>query len=304
MENGLAGIEYHGLPGNTSRCLDALVRLIHFGEKVERASLVTCENTHGFLIELEFERLVAVKAGFSSGYPGEGPRGLAKALLLLKRHCEEIEEFEVSRPFMERLDHSCLFLRDLDQLSPGNAIRPKRYSDYIYDQIEANHKQSLDDLIDEEEAKSHGFVPLASQTDLILNDLFPREIPFSILDDRIVDLAFKFIQDPDGAILTAYKRLEGIIRARIGGSEKTGSKLIGSAFLSGPGTLQWAGLHDTEQRGRVQIFAGAFMSFRNRRAHHEVKLSIEEELREFLLVNELFLQERSATKIRPDDASS
>lgn len=297
-------VEYHGVPGITARCLDAIVRLIHYGETIERVFLLSCDSRHGFLLELQYEQKVVVKTGFRSGYPGEGPRGLAMALLLLKRHCDCVDEFDVSSSFLERLDSSCLLQSDFVTLERLSPVRPVRYHDYIYDRLDLDDEDHLDGLLEQAQDLFGARITRIFRSDHVLNSLFPSEIPFSILDERIVDLAFKFKTDPDAAILSGYKRLEGIIRERVGGTDRTGSKLIGDAFLKGPGTLYWDGLHDTEQRGRVQIFAGAFMSFRNRRAHNEVELSDKEELREFLLVNELFLQERAAKMLGSNEVNA
>lgn len=293
-KNRLAGIEYHGLPGITSHCLRAIVRLIHFGDVVEKAALVSCENRHAFILALEYDRQIAIKSGFSSGYPGEGPRGLSKALLLLERHCNDIEEYEVSEGFIDRIDDSCLMSEDLDSLEAAQPVRPVRYYDYVFEQDSGDDESTFEDFIASHDS-SPEVIARSSKQDRLLNKLFPKEIPFGILDDRIVDLAFKFRSDPDGAILTAYKRLEGIIRRKIGGSDKSGSTLISDAFLKESSPLCWQREHQTEQKGRAQLFVGAFMAFRNRRAHREISLSPEEELREFLLVNELYLLEATTT---------
>lgn len=293
-KNRLAGIEYHGLPGITSHCLRAIVRLIYFGDVIEKAALVSCKDRHAFILTLEYERQVAIKAGFGSGYNGEGPRGLSKALLLLERHCDGIEEYRVSEAFIDRIDDSCLTPDDIDSIEAAQPIRPTRYHDYIFEKDHGDDKSTFEDLIENLDS-SPEVIARSSEQDRLLNRLFPKEIPFGILDDRIVDLAFKFRSAPDGAILTAYKRLEGIIRRKIGGSEKSGSALISDAFLKEDSPLCWQGEHQTEQKGRAQLFVGAFMAFRNRRAHREICLSPEEELREFLLVNELYHLESAAT---------
>lgn len=302
-KNRLAGIEYHGLPGITSHCLKAIVRLIHFGEIIEEAALLTCENEHAFILMLEHDRPVAIKAGFSSGYPGEGPNGLSLALLLLERHCEEVEEYSVPKDLIDRLNNSSLLKADMDFIKRTRPFRPVRYHDYIFERHHGDTDQSIDELISKFECGSSEVIAQPSHQDRLLNKLFPKEIPFGIVDDRIVDLVLKFKTDPDSAILTAYKRLEGIIRRKIGGSEKSGSTLISEAFLKDNSPLQWDGEHPSEQKGRAQLFVGSFMAYRNRRAHREIHLDKEDELREFLLVNELYRLE-SATSLREPNFSS
>tara|TARA_R110001583_G_scaffold31820_1_gene108638 strand:- start:3154 stop:4110 length:957 start_codon:yes stop_codon:yes gene_type:complete len=302
--NQLAGIEYHGLPGITSHCLKAIVRLIHFGETIEKAALLSCENEHAFILMLEYDRPIGIKAGFSSGYPGEGPTGLSLALLLLERHCEEIEEYSVPKELMGRLNSSSLLKADMDFLKRTHPLRPVCYHDYIFERHYGNTDQSSEELIRDFERGSSEVIAHPSHKDRLLNKLFPKDIPFGIVDDRIIDLVFKFKTDPDSAILTAYKRLEGIIRRKIGGSEKSGSTLISEAFLKDNSPLQWEGEHPTEQKGRAQLFVGSFMAYRNRRAHREVRLDNEDELREFLLVNELYCLESAASLREPDFPSN
>ncbi|MCH8504956.1 MAG: hypothetical protein LAT50_11610, partial [Ectothiorhodospiraceae bacterium] len=60
------------------------------------------------------------------------------------------------------------------------------------------------------------------------------------------------------------------------------------------------GLEDAAQKGRANLFVGVYMANRNRRAHKELPSKLSDELREFLLVNELFLLE-AESKLRVQD---
>ncbi|EJO34973.1 hypothetical protein ACINWCA157_0208 [Acinetobacter radioresistens WC-A-157] len=51
-----------------------------------------------------------IRAGFTSGYLGEGPKGLAKALSLLEKHRIETEEILVSKKLLNRLNSSSFVL--------------------------------------------------------------------------------------------------------------------------------------------------------------------------------------------------
>ena len=73
----LAAIEYMGLAGITSHCLNAIARLIHFGDTINSVKLLTFQDKHsaryGYLLNVNFDDSVAIKSGFSSGgYGGEG----------------------------------------------------------------------------------------------------------------------------------------------------------------------------------------------------------------------------------------
>ncbi len=264
-------IEYHGQFGITQYCLDAITRLIQCGEWINKASLLTCEKTHGFLLTVGEYHYIAIKAGFGSGYSGEGSRGLATALSLFKRHRIEIEEYEISHALMKRLNECSLTRSDLEFLNGAPAIRPIRLYDYIYPFRE-----------------THRF------GDSELNAEFSTMVPFRIVDPRIMDMALKLENDADSALMTAYRRLEQIILKRCKLNEISGSKLVGKVFQGDDSLLYWRDIDGEEVKGRAFLFMGAYKAFRNRRAHKELKHNDEESLREFLILNELYLLEAEA----------
>jgi len=270
----LAGIQYLGLNGITQSCINSITRLISTGEEIHKAYLITCVTTHGFLLVNEYEEEFAIKAGFSSGYSGEGPRGLAVALTILERHKVEIEEYEVNSDFMQRLEYSCLLRSDLEYLKNARPILPRRWHDYIYDQKQ-NKKLAKDQLI----------------------YYYPLSIPFSLIDPRITDLAVDFYKNEDAAIISAFRRLEDILRKRTGLLGE-GAKLFSKVYLSDDCPLQWDVPDDGESKGRANLFIATYMAYRNARVHRECNRSSEETIREFLLVNELYkLEAESMTQV-------
>lgn len=122
-------------------------------------------------------------------------------------------------------------------------------------------------------------------------------MPFAIIDKRIVDLAMSFWEDPDEKILTGYRRLEDVVRERIAVNEH-GVKLFTAAFRGSPPRLAWKDCSPSEQEGRTSLFIGAYMAYRNPRAHRELKRDSTASLNEFLLLNQLFLWETDATEVR------
>lgn len=269
-----AGIEYRGTAGITSHCLEAIIHLVHSGVAFKKVYLLTADHDHAFLFHVDCGRALAIKAGFGSGYPGEGSRGLAKALWLLERHCEDIDEIEVSSSLIDRLDASCLSQKDLDHIESSRAVRPQRWFDYIFEQYRT-----------------------CDRDDDALAELFPTAVPYSILDSRLIDLALTFESAPDSAISKGYRRLEDCVRRRIGGSDNSSYKLMSEAFISKKGAeplLYWPDIHPTEQFGRAQLFTAVFQAFRNHRAHTEKEDHKENDLREFLLLNQLFILEGKA----------
>lgn len=277
--NKLAAIEYHGADGVTQHCLDAIVRLIQFGDRIEKAWLLSggseqwnCRH-HAFILSINYGDLVAIKPGFSSGYGGEGPGGLSKALQLLNRQKVEIEEHEIKPEVMERLTYGALLSSDIEAIQTSRPIRPNRFSDYI--------------LFDSDRRKIY--------SEQNLNFLFPPIVPFSIIDTRILDLALSLEECPDASLFSAYRRLEGLVRNKSDElNGMSGAKLFAKAFQSDSSVLRWSDADKSESEGRAALFIGAYKAYRNTRAHHEQNTAPESAVREFLLLNELFLLESEA----------
>lgn len=223
------------------------------------------------MLTLEFDELVAVKSGFSSGYAGEGPRTFAEALSLLRIFVADtdIEEYEVPSTMLERLDASALTTKDLEAIDKAAPVRPSHWYDYIYDAGQAGKGGNN-----------------------ILKSLRPV-MPWPVIDSRINDLALNFSEAPDAAILTGYRRLEGLLRERLK-SDQHGVKLLSQAFQGEKSRLMWKDIDVGEQTGRGQLFTGAYMAYRNPRAHREPQANNEEMLREFLLLNQLYVLESTA----------
>ena len=226
-----AQIEYHGILGVTSDCLNSIVRLIHFGDKILKASLLTNtgehSSTHCFLLSINYGDDIAIKSGFSSGYGGEGPRGLSTALQLLKRHDADIEEYEVEENVINDIDDSCLRKNDLDKISAARPIRPSRWYDYLLE-------DDQDIWLDNNKIRYE----------------FPAAIPYRIIDSRIIDLAIKFEEHPDNSIISGYRRLEDIVRKRASLKNISGSKLFSKVFLGKESILYWDDIDESEQIGR------------------------------------------------------
>jgi len=269
MSGNFAGIQYAGLPGISSSCQHAVMRLVQYGDRIKTALILSCDGHHGLLLTVEPEELVAVKSGFSSGYAGEGPRTFAEVLRLLREVDAEIDECEVSAGLLERLDVSALTVRDMTAIESAPRIRPIRWHNYVHD------------------GPSSGM-----RTRSALGG-FRAVMPWAVIDDRIADLARKFFESPDDSILTGFRRLEDSVRERTGIHEH-GAKLFSLAFAIDDSKLVWNVKDPSEQKGRAQLFTAAFMAYRNPRAHRELGLDEVGMLAEFLILNQLFLLERQS----------
>lgn len=266
-----AGIQYAGEAGSSQDCQDAVVRLLQHGDEITAARILTYGKFHSLLLTISVGDLVAVKSGFASGYVGEGPTRFSYVLQLLHTLGVEIEECEVSKAVIDRLDRSSLRASDLNRIRGARPIRPTRWRDYV----RGRHR----------ERAQNG----------TLWDEFPVVVPFAIVDPRLFDLAISFGEEPDARLLDAYRRLEDIVRKRTGIDEH-GAKLFSQAFLGQTSKLHWPDADAGQQVGRAQLFTGTFGAFRNRRAHHELDQYGDAQLAEFLLLNQLFRLEREAVE--------
>lgn len=70
-----------------------------------------------------------------------------------------------------------------------------------------------------------------------------------------------------------------------------GSRLFSKAFQGEDSVLEWKGIDQVEQGGRAVLFGAIYRAYRNPRAHKELDKGMSESLREFLLINQLFILE-------------
>jgi len=273
--NKPAGIQYIGLAGVSASCIRAVRRILQYGDRVVSAKLLTSHQSHCLLLELDSVETMAVKSGFASGYGGEGPRALATVLNMLYAQGAEINEYKVSSDLLERLDASALTIRDLDSLDTMRPVRPNRWYDYIFD-------AGVEHL---------GAAGIWHQ--------FDPTIPWAIIDPRIADLALNFFEDPDRSISTGFRRLEDIVRKRINDTASS-VRLFAIAFQGDKSKLFWGDIDSGEHNGRGQLFSGAYMAYRNPRAHKELKDGVRAALSEFVLLNQLYVLEGEAIE-RPSE---
>lgn len=273
-------VQYVGTSGVTQDCVEAVERLLHRHDDIEVVRLITHSSRQGtrqaFLVTLVGSEHVVIRAGFASGYPGEGPKGLSRALNLIQSVGLDIEEYEADRKVFERLNSAKLSWDDLDLIFALRFVRPTRWYDYL----DARPKNP-------------------SSPGRLWERVQPV-IPLAVIDTRLFDLAVRFWDSPDDALMTGYRRLEGIVREKAG-SEEYGAKLFSRAFNSDQSILMWDGISENEQRGRASLFAGTFMAFRNPRAHNESAHQKAEYLRELMMLNQLYALEASCV-VRPNKA--
>lgn len=267
-------METHGKDGITQSCLDAIVRLLSFGEKFEKAVLLSCvdsteqHGTHAFLLFDCLEDIFCIRSGFTSGYSGEGPVGLSLALSLLLKHGVEIDEVRVNRTIIRKLNSGKLNHESIEEIVSSRPVRPAQYFDYI----QSRHDGSTE----------------------LIKHLYPTKLPLRLIEGRIMDLALNFDLDPDLSLIQGYRRLEDLIRKRTGIIDATGSQLFSKVFSGANSILHWENTDSTESVGKANLFTAVYMGYRNKRVHKEINSSVETAIREFLMLNELYILEATA----------
>ncbi len=276
MKAKLAGIQYIGESGITQECKKAVINLIHAGDRIHEVKILSFEemhsSAHALLLTLEFDIQIVVKGGFASGYNGEGPKGYAFVLNLLRQYTDNINEYIVPQRIFERISSSSLTVKDLEYINSIEKVRPARWYDSAYLHKERNHNVFSE---------------------------FPLTIPMALLDTRLIELAFEFETNPDNAIISGYRKIEDIVRERTKLYNESSTKLFAKAFQGDNSVLYWENLDSGELKGRASLFTSVFMAYRNNRAHQEPKHNLSDDIREFMLINQLFILESEAVVRQP-----
>lgn len=268
---------YLGHHGVTRCSVEAVERLLHRHRDIEAVRLLSCRNRHAYMFTLACADFAVVRAGFTSD-SGEGSSGLRRSLNLIQSVGLEIEESDVDNALFDRLNHAALSPDDLDRLLALRCVRPWRLWDYGL-RVHSDAEQSG--------GLWQGVEPV---------------LPLGLLDPRLFDLAVDFWKAPDAVLFKGFRRLEGIIRSRTG-LKQHGKNLYTGAFQSPQPLLVWVGFDENQQNGRASLFIGAFAAFRNERVHNEAEDNLQDALREFLMLNQLFVFESEAVLRSGLDAS-
>lgn len=266
-------IQYLGTPF-TQDCLNAIGFILQTQQRIEKALLLSYDQNHAYLVKSDRSTYI-IRSGFTSGYLGEGPKGLASSLQLFLKHNIEVEEVCISEKIMKKVNKTSLSNNDLEHILKTKYTRPIQIHEYIYAIYNTLEYQVTNDRY------------------------YPTELPYQLIDSRILDLALKFNDDPNYSILTAYTRLEDIVKVKINDRSLFSNNLLKTAFISDKQRQSiyfWDANNEKISNALGCLFTNIFTVYRNERAHSEVDKPYFKQLREFLLINELYLLEREAIK--------
>ena len=188
----LLEIRYIGDIG-TFETVNAVRQMLAEGYRPLAGWIISCldhDGTGEHCIYLESDgRPLVVTGGLTSGYNGEGARGLATVLCLLREFSCYPTDSGVTRGVLNRARHSALTWSDVSLIKSGG----NRPSQAVVRYIEAAYHRPDD----------------------IWKDC-PTSIPWSLLDPRLRQIAYDFHRDPDATLFKAFRLLEDSLRERLG----------------------------------------------------------------------------------------
>ena len=265
-------IQYLGTP-YTQDCIEAVGFLLQTQQYFEKVLLLSYNYQYAYIIQTN-TNTYAIRSGFSTN-SGEASNGLASSLQLFSRHNIHLEEVKISNKLMKKLNQAALSNRDLVNILNAQYVRPIRLYDYIYNIYKTTNYQHSNDRY------------------------YPNILPFHLIDSRIFDLALKFNDDPNYSILNAYTRLEDIVKVKINDHNLFSNNLLKTAFITDKqrkSIYLWDVNNEKVSNALGCLFTNIFTAYRNERAHSEVDKPHSDQVREFLLINELYLLEKNALK--------
>jgi hypothetical protein len=280
-------IEFRGVRGTTQPCLESLASYLQERREKGLAILLSgpadkhgCRS-HAFVLTLDDSPELLISDGFSSGYMGEGPRGLISAISILEISGWDINEVRLGEDLFERLCAGLATWDDLGRLCK----RRRRPISHVFDYVP---RESLDRD------------QMRRQWQAVTVNL-----PLPLIDSRILDIAVQFWMDPDGFLAKAYRRLEDLVRKRSGfnGVNDHGAKLFSKAFGNDKSPLVWR-VDNEDSICYAPLFTATFSGFRNSRAHRDPGLESEHGLAlELLQLNQLFILEAQLMERRVSSES-
>ena len=264
----------------TAPTIQDLQSLLQSGFRPEKAYILSVvdvarQGAHAVLLDSDGKSVV-LRGGLTSGYGGEGPRGLAWVIELL----EEVEcypvDVSVSRQVLHRARTCNLRSTDLDAIR--NRLPTAGVDNYRVPPREGRKG---------------------------IWDGSPCSLPFRLLDPRLLPIAMGFDENPDRAIFEGFRRLEHILRTRLdrgsdADSGRENTRVAAMAFAGKVPALSWPSVSEKDAAERFKLFDSAFALFRNPRAHRE-DAAAEHTFEQFMNLNLLFKYEAKAISPPPAD---
>ncbi len=280
------GVQYIGMPGKSPTCLWAVDAIVNSENPPRKASVVTCMkdrcDSHGEHLFLFWDwnrvPLTVVHSGFTSGYPGEGPRSFSIALSMIKDRAIPTNDIILGESEFYAIENRRLTPQLIELLRTADDS-PTSWIDVAPIHWEQVEKQT--------------FWETHHDPKMIFDHIDPE------ISNQCRNL---YSQDPESAVARAFVVVEERLRALVGKStgdvpDLTGIALITKALHVDNGVLSDSSLTRSEREGMFLLFRGAYQFVRNPRAHRVVDDDDEQLTIDFMHLADLLL------RILPDSAS-
>jgi hypothetical protein len=268
--------QYLGEYGNTSVCLKAIGLILtstgfydEHGRDLLPSAVTLVTRAQGLLKDTPQHAFVfwdwilactVVPSGFTSGYPGEGPRGLAYALLMVQAKNIPLYALEINGGMFDRLNQNRLTESDLHDLQKNGRSRtyyPHQYIDTTLSDTNPIKNYALSD-------------PYLSY---LINGAPPR-IGWEWLDSEIATKCEELARTD---LRSALARSFLILKERMAKEFEVPSSFDGEVLVNKVfGAEGILASHEADDAKKKELLAmrdllvGLFKVFRNKYSHHDV----------------------------------
>ena len=191
-------VQYFGDSGYTQPCILAISAILNSGILPERATIVThvydrksdrLQEEHLFIFwNWQYMPIVVIPSGFASGYGGEGPKGFALAICMIREKEIPLDGVSVEEPVFEAIDKNKIVYVD-DQVFKEIKAKSETLTWLWYDWV----PEDMEEILERGQLHTHRYLQNYKR------DLIPVLIgyidSFNPEVGRKLRLAFKIINN-------------------------------------------------------------------------------------------------------------
>lgn len=108
-------IKYEGSTRATQYCIDDFMKSLYGSRKITDMTILTCQNYHALMLCFEnWDLIVFIKSGLTSGYSGEGPKGTSLIIRLAEEAGIIIKELKAAPSLFKRINSSRTTVKDVE----------------------------------------------------------------------------------------------------------------------------------------------------------------------------------------------
>lgn len=108
-------IKYEGSTRATQYCIDDFMKRLYGSRKITDMTILTCEKYHALMLCFENRDIVVfIKSGLTSGYSGEGPKGISLIIRLAEEAGITIKELKATTSLFKRINSSRATVKDVE----------------------------------------------------------------------------------------------------------------------------------------------------------------------------------------------